>query len=62
VFIMEVATQLSASGLYLPPVLKKSPHIPPHTIISEPVQTTVAMDLAEGASVVVRGTQVLVSG
>jgi hypothetical protein len=37
-----VASQLSVSGLYLPPVFKEmKPSNPPHTIISLPVQTAV---------------------
>jgi hypothetical protein len=40
--VVVVATQLSVSALYLPPVLKKlKPSVPPHTIISLPVHTAV---------------------
>ena len=38
---MLVAVQLSATGLYLPPVLKTLLLAPPQTIISVPVQTAV---------------------
>ena len=49
-----VAVQLSVVGLYLPPVLRAvlPSGVPPHTIISVPVQTILCRALAEGAPVV----------
>jgi hypothetical protein len=39
--VVLVAVQLSVLGVYLPPVFKASPNLPPQTIISLPVQTAV---------------------
>ena len=53
-----VAVQLSVLGSYLPPVFKKNwLSLPPHTIISLPVQTAVCKNRAEGTS----GKMVLVA-
>ena len=38
---MVVAVQESDEGVYRPPVLRLLPSLPPHTIISVPVQTVV---------------------
>jgi hypothetical protein len=58
-----VAIQLFVLGLYLPPVLT-SPllSVPPHTIISLPVQTAVCWSRPEGASVVLVAVQLFVLG
>ena len=50
--VVEVATQESVDGLYLPPVfsLPITPD-PPHMIISVPVQTAVCLRLAGGTLV-----------
>ena len=54
-----VVIQLSAVGLYLPPVFKTlPPAAPPHTIISVPVQTAVCWDRAAAALVVLVGVHV----
>jgi hypothetical protein len=61
--VVLVAVQLSAPGLYLPPVLKKVPLIPPpQTIISLPVHTAVWLDRALGALVVLAAVQLSVLG
>jgi len=39
--VVLVAVQLSVLGLYLPPVFKKGPLVPPQRIISLPIQTAV---------------------
>ena len=62
---MLVAVQLSAVGLYLPPVLSGvhgTPLQPPQTIISLPVQTAVGISRAAGASTVLVAVHVSVSG
>ena len=60
--VVLVATQLSVSGLYLPPVFRELvPSSPPQTIISLPAHTAGALR-AEGALVVVVATQLSVSG
>jgi len=56
--VVLVAVQLSVLGSYLPPVFKKNwLSLPPHTIISLPVQTAVCKNRAEGTS----GKMVLVA-
>ena len=58
-----VAIQLSAPGLYLPPVLKSVLELyPPQTIISLPVQTAVCESRAAGALNVLVATQLSVPG
>jgi hypothetical protein len=58
-----VIVQPSVPGLYLPPLLKLLPLlIPPHTIISLPVQIAVCTDRATGALVVLVIDQVSVAG
>src|SRR5579884_1335479 len=60
-----VAVQLSALGLYLPPVFKLQlrPHpIPPHTITSVPVQTAVCSTRAVGALAVLVAVQLSSAG
>jgi hypothetical protein len=49
-------------GLYLPPVLKLLPLVPPQTIISLPVQTAVWPIRAEGALLVFVALQLSVLG
>ena len=50
-------------GLYLPPVLKRSNmSVPPHTIISLPVQIAVWESRASGALVVLVAAQLFVAG
>jgi hypothetical protein len=60
--VVLVAVQLSAAGLYLPPVFKKLPLNPPQTIISLPVQTAVWPDRALGALVMLVAVQLSVLG
>jgi hypothetical protein len=49
--VVLVDVQLSVLGLYLPPVFKKNwLSLPPHTIISLPVQTAVCKYRAVGVS------------
>jgi hypothetical protein len=57
-----VASQLSVTGLYLPPVLKMKKTPPPHTIISLPVQTAECSPRAFGALVVLVAVQLSVPG
>ena len=58
---MLVTTQLSVPGVYRPPLL--SPFVPPQTIISLPVHTTVCRDRADGTfAPVLVVTQLLVPG
>ena len=60
---MVVAVQLSAPGLYLPPVFRKvGPTPPPQTSISLPVHTAVWPDRAPGALVVLVAVQLSVLG
>jgi hypothetical protein len=60
---MLVDVQVSVRGLYLPPVLKKVPLlIPPHTIISLPVQTPLCQARGVGALVVLVVVQVSLQG
>ena len=60
---MVVAVQLSALGLYLPPVLKKLLRsYPPQTTISLPLQTAVCDSRLEGALVVLVAVQLFVLG
>jgi hypothetical protein len=60
---MLVAVQVSALGLYLPPVLTAAlPSDPPQTTISLPVQTAVWNSRAEGAFVVLVAVHVSVFG
>jgi hypothetical protein len=61
---MLVSVQLSVTGSYLPPLLKRllSPFHPPQIIISLPVQTAVWPVLVVGALAVVVGVQVFVLG
>src|SRR5262245_27297009 len=54
-----VAVQLSLTGLYLPPVLRKSP---PQTIISLPVQTALRPLRPSGALIVLVSVQLSVMG
>jgi hypothetical protein len=57
-----VAVQLSALGLYLPPLFKKMPLVPPQTIISLPVHTAVCLSLPVGALVMLVAVQLSVLG
>src|SRR5207249_11101369 len=59
-----VASQLSASGLYLPPVLAKMPPTssPPHTIISLPAHTAVCLIRPSGALIIVVAVQLSAVG
>ena len=58
-----VAVQLSVMGLYLPPVLKKTPEAcPPQTIISVSVQTAACQSLAAGTPLVLVAVQLSVMG
>ncbi len=58
-----IVVQLSAPGLYLPPVFKKPlPFCPPQMIISLPVQTAVWPLRAAGALVMLVAAQVSVEG
>ena len=57
-----VAVQLPVLGLYLPPVLRKSPLYPPHTIISVPVQTAECRLRPTGALLMLVGVQLSVLG
>jgi hypothetical protein len=60
-----VGVQLFVPGLYFPPVLKYwlfSMSVPPHTIISLPVQTAVWISRPAGTLVVLVTVQVLVFG
>jgi hypothetical protein len=61
---VEVAIQLSASGLYLPPTLGywSDSWMPPQTTFSLPVQTAVWICRAEGALVRVVAVQLFVAG
>ena len=59
---MLVAVQLSVVGLYLPPVFKSPPFVPPQTIISLPVHTAVWEARESGAVVVVVTVQLSVMG
>ena len=60
---MLVAVQLFVLGLYLPPVLKGVPGMPPpQTIISLPVQTAVCSNRVTGALVVLVAVQLSVPG
>ena len=62
---MLVGVQLSERGLYLPPVLRRQSRlhpVPPHTIISLPVQTAVWPARPVGASVVDVAIQLSVPG
>src|ERR1051325_7616648 len=63
--VILVAVQLLVLGLYFPPVLRSTKldsSIPPHTIISLPVQTAVWNCRAAGALVVLVGVQLSVLG
>src|SRR6266403_1566559 len=61
--MMLVAVQLSAPGLYLPPLLKAlRPSLPPQTIISLPVQTAVKAYRPGGALVRLVASQLSVLG
>jgi hypothetical protein len=63
--VVLVGVQLSEPGLYLPPVLRKQSRlhpVPPHTIISLPVQTAVWPARPAGALVVDVAIQLSVSG
>jgi hypothetical protein len=59
-----VGVQVSALGLYLPPVLKNVPKksLPPQTIISLPVHTPVGKARGSGALVVLVAVQLSVLG
>ena len=59
-----LAVQPDVPGLYLPPVLNRSPTalLPPHTIISAPVQIAVWPNRAEGALVRLVAVQLSVLG
>src|SRR5438034_379800 len=59
-----VAVQLSAPGLYLPPVFRSLTTLlsPPQTIISLPVHIAVWLDRPEGALVVLVGFQLSLPG
>jgi hypothetical protein len=58
-----VGVQLSAPGLYLPPVSESSRGVPPpHTIISLPIDTAVCQYRPEGALVVLVAVQLSVLG
>ena len=60
---MLVVIQVSAEGLYLPPVFSEPLLLsPPHTIISLPVQTAACLSLASGALIVLVTVQVSVAG
>ena len=53
-----IVVQLSVAGLYLPPVLNSpADDVPPHTIISLPVQIAVCESRGDGAFVVVIAVQ-----
>ena len=63
--VVLVAVQLSVPGLYLPPVLKKTPlpsFLPPQTIISLPVHTAFGLNRLAGALVVLVAVQLSVLG
>lgn len=63
--LMLMVVQVSVDGLYLPPVLKEPrtpPAVPPHTIISLPVQIAVCQMRAEGALTVLTAVQLPVLG
>jgi hypothetical protein len=58
-----MAVQLSALGLYFPPVFKATlPSNPPQTIISMPVHTAVGSHRAVGGLVVLVAVQLSVPG
>ena len=59
---MLVVVQLLVLGLYLPPVFKGLPLVPPQTIISLLVQTAVCESRALGALVVLVAVQLLALG
>ena len=58
--VVLVAVQVFVPGLYLPPVFRGIPLLPPHTIISLPVQTAVWSSRPSGALVVLVAIQVSV--
>ena len=59
---MLVAVQVSAEGLYLPPVFSAPLLLsPPHAINSSPVQTAACLSLASGALIVLVTVQVSVA-
>jgi hypothetical protein len=64
--VVLVAVQLSVLGLYLPPVtgsgVNIEPSVPPHTIISLPLQTAVCALRGKGALVVLMAVQLLELG
>ena len=58
-----MARQLSIRGSYRPPLLTSLlPSLPPHTIISLPVQTALCAYLPAGAPASLMGVQLLVIG
>src|SRR6478609_5124573 len=59
---MLVVVQLLVLGLYLPPVFKELPLVPPQTIISLPLQTAVWKFRATDAVVVLVAVQLSVLG
>ena len=59
---MLVTVQLSAEGLYLPPVFRGLVAQPPQTIISLPVHTATCKSRAAGALVVLVAVQLSVTG
>src|SRR6476661_5731477 len=59
---MPVVVQLLALGLYLPPVFKGLPLVPPQTIISLPIQTAVWNFRATDALLVLVAVQLSVLG
>jgi hypothetical protein len=64
-FAIEVDAQLSAAGSYRPPVLRYQGAevlVPPHTIISLPVQTAACPYRASGAFVEEIGAQLSDTG
>src|SRR2546421_600818 len=62
-FVLVVAIQLSALGLYLPPVFEQRLlSSPPQTIISVPVHTAVWKSRPTGAFVVLVAIQLSVAG
>ena len=61
--LLLVGSQVSAAGLYFPPVFEPlQQSTPPHTIISLPVQTAVGRNRPEGALVVLVAVQLSVPG
>src|ERR1700730_9102654 len=62
VLVVRTGVQVSAVGLYIPPVLKVSPYPPPKTTISFPVQMVVSASPGNGALIMLIGLQIFVAG